>query len=112
MYVINRFTILQTLWPDGVFFTKLGVLQGNAGASQSDKHPTGSADEATGNRKSNTSSFELQLEASRNASEVKKLLLGESIFFKLRTVRQKPHSILLKITRPSVTVQSVKKKLT
>jgi sorting nexin-13 len=57
----------------------LDGLQGGAGASQSDKHPSGSADEATGNRKSSTSSFELQLEASRNASEVKKLLLGESI---------------------------------
>jgi sorting nexin-13 len=57
----------------------LDGLQGGAGASQSDKHPSGNADEATGNRKSGTSSFELQLEASRNASEVKKLLLGESI---------------------------------
>ncbi|KAM0887320.1 hypothetical protein ACQ4PT_029131 [Festuca glaucescens] len=68
--------IQDTLWPNGVFFTKLDGLQGDAGASQSDKHPSGSADEATGNRKSSTSSFELQLEASRNASEVKKLLLG------------------------------------
>ncbi|CAM0874562.1 unnamed protein product [Alopecurus aequalis] len=68
--------IQDTLWPNGVFFTKLDALQGNAGSSQSDKQPTGSADEAIGNRKSSTSSFELQLEASRNASEVKKLLLG------------------------------------
>lgn len=68
--------IQDTLWPNGVFFTKLDGFQGNAGSSQFDKHPSGSADEAIGNRKSNTSSFELQLEASRNASEVKKLLLG------------------------------------
>uniref|UniRef100_A0ACD6A1D6 Uncharacterized protein n=1 Tax=Avena sativa TaxID=4498 RepID=A0ACD6A1D6_AVESA len=67
--------IQDTLWPNGVFFTKLDGLPGNAGASQSDKHQSGSADEATGNRKS-SSTFELQLEASRNASEVKKLLLG------------------------------------
>uniref|UniRef100_A0A453HMY5 Sorting nexin C-terminal domain-containing protein n=1 Tax=Aegilops tauschii subsp. strangulata TaxID=200361 RepID=A0A453HMY5_AEGTS len=68
--------IQDTLWPNGVFFTKLDGYQGNAGSSQFDKHPSGSADETIGNRKSNTSSFELQLEASRNASEVKKLLLG------------------------------------
>ncbi|XP_044980705.1 uncharacterized protein LOC123448013 isoform X2 [Hordeum vulgare subsp. vulgare] len=68
--------IQDTLWPNGVFFTKLDGFQGDAGSSQFDKHPSGSADEAIGNRKSNTSSFELQLEASRNASEVKKLLLG------------------------------------
>ncbi|KAM3311926.1 hypothetical protein ACQJBY_032123 [Aegilops geniculata] len=67
--------IQDTLWPNGVFFTKLDGYQGNAGSSQFDKHPSGSADETIG-RKSNTSSFELQLEASRYASEVKKLLLG------------------------------------
>ncbi|PNT64147.1 hypothetical protein BRADI_4g25047v3 [Brachypodium distachyon] len=68
--------IQDTLWPNGIFFTKLEALHGNAGASQFDKHPSGSVDEATGNRKGSTGSFELQLEASRNASEVKKLLLG------------------------------------
>ncbi|TVU26776.1 hypothetical protein EJB05_29337 [Eragrostis curvula] len=64
--------IQDTLWPNGIFFTKLDGYKGNADASQFDKRPSGSAD---GNRKNGASSFELQLEASRNASEVKKLLL-------------------------------------
>jgi len=53
----------------------LDGYKGNAGTSQFDKQPFGSPNQAVGNKKS-TSSFELQLEASRNASEVKKLLLG------------------------------------
>jgi sorting nexin-13 len=48
----------------------------NEGASQFDKQPSGSASQSIGNRKNGASSFDLQLEASRNASEVKKLLLG------------------------------------
>ncbi|XP_052136127.1 uncharacterized protein LOC127754593 [Oryza glaberrima] len=68
--------IQDTLWPNGVFFTRLDGYQGNAGPSQFDKHPSGSANQASGNRKDSASSFEQQLEASRNASEVKKLLLG------------------------------------
>ncbi|XP_062182219.1 uncharacterized protein LOC133886568 [Phragmites australis] len=68
--------IQDTLWPNGIFFTKLDGYKGNAGASQFDKLPSGNANQAIGNRKSGASSFELQLEASRNASEVKKLLLG------------------------------------
>ncbi|KAF0915898.1 hypothetical protein E2562_000542 [Oryza meyeriana var. granulata] len=68
--------IQDTLWPNGIFFTRLDGYQGNAGPSQFDKHPSGSANQAIGNRKDSASSFEHQLEASRNASEVKKLLLG------------------------------------
>ncbi|CAD6343247.1 unnamed protein product [Miscanthus lutarioriparius] len=66
--------IQDTLWPNGIFFTKLDGYKGNAGTSQFDKQSFGSPNQAVGNKKS-TSSFELQLEASRNASEVKKLLL-------------------------------------
>uniref|UniRef100_A0A0D9XPA5 PX domain-containing protein n=1 Tax=Leersia perrieri TaxID=77586 RepID=A0A0D9XPA5_9ORYZ len=66
----------ETLWPNGVFFTRLDGYQGNASPSKLDKHPPGSGNQSIGNRKDSASSFELQLEASRNASEVKKLLLG------------------------------------
>ncbi|KXG27792.1 hypothetical protein SORBI_3005G045300 [Sorghum bicolor] len=66
--------IQDTLWPNGIFFTKLDGYKGNAGTCQFDKQSFGSPNQAVGNKKS-TSSFELQLEASRNASEVKKLLL-------------------------------------
>jgi sorting nexin-13 len=59
-----------------MFFTKLDGYKGNEGASQFDKQPSGSASQSIGNRKNGASSFDLQLEASRNASEVKKLLLG------------------------------------
>lgn len=81
---INLIPILvifwQTLWPNGTFFTKLDGYKGNEGASsQFDKKPSGSANQDIGNRKNSASSFELQLEASRNASEVKKLLLGSSV---------------------------------
>ncbi|KAL6658365.1 hypothetical protein ACP70R_003951 [Stipagrostis hirtigluma subsp. patula] len=68
--------IQDTLWPNGTFFTKLDGHQGNAGTNQSGKQPSGAPNQATVNRKCGASSFELQLEASRNASEVKKLLLG------------------------------------
>ncbi|CAD6255285.1 unnamed protein product [Miscanthus lutarioriparius] len=64
-----------TLWPNGIFFTKLDGYKWNAGTSQFGKQSLGSPNQAVGNKKSSTSSFELQLEASRNASEVKKLLL-------------------------------------
>ncbi|WVZ54324.1 hypothetical protein U9M48_005139 [Paspalum notatum var. saurae] len=66
--------IQDTLWPNGVFFTKVDGYKGNAGTSRFDKLSSGSANQAIGNKKG-SSSFELQLEASRNASEVKKLLL-------------------------------------
>ncbi|KAL6870924.1 hypothetical protein ACP4OV_014772 [Aristida adscensionis] len=68
--------IQDTLWPNGTFFTKVDGYQGNSGSSQSDKQPSGGTNQSIGNRKGSASSFELQLEASRNASEVKKLLLG------------------------------------
>ncbi|KAK3118459.1 hypothetical protein QOZ80_9BG0699390 [Eleusine coracana subsp. coracana] len=68
--------IQDTLWPNGTFFTKLDGYKGHEGASsQFDNKPSGTANQA-GNKKNGASSFELQLEASRNASEVKKLLLG------------------------------------
>ncbi|XP_006663235.1 uncharacterized protein LOC102714235 isoform X2 [Oryza brachyantha] len=68
--------IQATLWPNGIFFTRLDGYQGNAGPSQFDKNLSTSANQATGIRKDSSSSFEHQLEVSRNASEVKKLLLG------------------------------------
>jgi sorting nexin-13 len=52
------------------------VYKGNEGTSQFDKQPSGSANQAVDNRKNGASSFELHLQAFRNASEVKKLLLG------------------------------------
>jgi sorting nexin-13 len=63
--------IQDTLWPNGIFFTKLDGYKGNAGSSQFDKQSSGTGS----GKKSGASSFEFQLEASRNASEVKKLLL-------------------------------------
>ncbi|PWZ28169.1 Sorting nexin-13 [Zea mays] len=67
--------IQDTLWPNGIFFTKLDEYKGNAGTSEFDKQSLGSPTLAVGNKKGRTSSFELHLEASRNASEVKKLIL-------------------------------------
>ncbi|CAO2143352.1 unnamed protein product [Urochloa humidicola] len=63
--------IQDTLWPNGIFFTKLDGYKGNAGTSRFDKQSPGTGTA----KKSGASSFEFQLEASRNASEVKKLLL-------------------------------------
>ncbi|CAO2147748.1 unnamed protein product [Urochloa humidicola] len=63
--------IQDTLWPNGIFFTKLDGYKGNAGTSQFDKQSSGTGTA----KKSGATSFEFQLEASRNASEVKKLLL-------------------------------------
>ncbi|KAF8664772.1 hypothetical protein HU200_054494 [Digitaria exilis] len=63
--------IQDTLWPNGIFFTKLDGYKGNAGTSQFDKQSSGTGSA----KKCGASSFEFQLEASRNASEVKKLLL-------------------------------------
>ncbi|KAF8641918.1 hypothetical protein HU200_067628 [Digitaria exilis] len=63
--------IQDTLWPNGIFFTKLYGYKGNAGTSQFDIQSSGTGSA----KKCGASSFEFQLEASRNASEVKKLLL-------------------------------------
>ncbi|CAN6362334.1 unnamed protein product [Urochloa humidicola] len=63
--------IQDTLWPNGIFFTKLDGYKGNPGTTQFDKQSSGTGTA----KKSGASSFEFQLEASRNASEVKKLLL-------------------------------------
>ncbi|TKV99388.1 hypothetical protein SEVIR_8G040000v4 [Setaria viridis] len=63
--------IQDTLWPNGIFFTKLDGYKGNSGISQFDKQSSGTGT----SKKSCANSFEFQLEASRNASEVKKLLL-------------------------------------
>lgn len=71
----NGFFIHQTLWPNGIFFTKLDGYKGNSGISQFDKQSSGTGT----SKKSCANSFEFQLEASRNASEVKKLLLGQSL---------------------------------
>jgi len=55
----------------------LDGYKGNGSSSQFDKQSSGTGSA----KKSGASSFEFLLEASRNASEVKKLLLGQSLTF-------------------------------
>lgn len=69
---------LQILWPGGTFFLRIQTPQVFIGGSAYDQKPLPSISESGGNKmtKSQSGSFELQLEAIRRASDLKKLLFG------------------------------------
>ncbi|KAJ8763565.1 hypothetical protein K2173_002448 [Erythroxylum novogranatense] len=62
------------LWPDGTFFTRVGATQENLGDTQLNLAPFQIC-QYTNSRASNVS-FEEQLEASRRANDIKKMLFG------------------------------------
>lgn len=63
--------LLQVLWPNGTFFIQLRNAQSEDDDTQS---TTSRTDES---KIPKPGSFELQLEAARRASDVKKMLFGE-----------------------------------
>lgn len=66
----------QVLWPDGIFFTRVGIEQNKAGDAELSLVPF-QIGQFGGSKVSNQGSFEEQLEAARRASDIKKMLLGE-----------------------------------
>lgn len=75
----NSRLLFQVLWPGGKFFLKLNIR------SKADDNETNdiSSQSTSLSASSNTSkpgSFELQLEAARRASNVKKMILSELLF--------------------------------
>ncbi|KAG1369765.1 hypothetical protein COCNU_15G001310 [Cocos nucifera] len=66
----------DVLWPNGTFFIKLESSQGNMEDSHFSHKPTQSSSRIYGDEVTRSSSFELQLEAARRASDVKKMILG------------------------------------
>ncbi|XP_019708437.1 uncharacterized protein [Elaeis guineensis] len=66
----------DVLWPNGTFFIKLESSQGNMEDSRFSQKPTQSTSRIYGDEVTRSSSFELQLEAARRASDVKKMILG------------------------------------
>ncbi|KAJ6852881.1 uncharacterized protein M6B38_252795 [Iris pallida] len=67
--------IHNVLWPNGTFFIKFGSSQGKADDVSSSQN-AGQNENRTSGNESGSSSFELQLEAARRASDVKKMILG------------------------------------
>lgn len=70
---------LQILWPGGTFFLRIQTPQVFiGGGSAYDQKPLPSISESGGSKmtKSQSGSFELQLEAIRRASDLKKFLFG------------------------------------
>lgn len=63
--------LFQVLWPNGIFFIHLRNAQSEGDDSQSTSSQT------DGSKIPKPGSFELQLEAARRASDVKKMLFGE-----------------------------------
>ncbi|XP_044508167.1 uncharacterized protein LOC123227439 [Mangifera indica] len=67
--------IQDTLWPGGIFFTRVGILQREPNDAQADLKSFPGLNQSGGHRATQSVSFEEQLEAARRASNVKKLLL-------------------------------------
>lgn len=69
---------LQILWPGGKFFLRVQTPQVLIGGSACDQKSSATISESGGSSipKSQSGSFEQQLEATRRASELKKLLFG------------------------------------
>ncbi|XP_021598291.1 uncharacterized protein LOC110604440 isoform X3 [Manihot esculenta] len=65
--------VQDVLWPDGTFFTRIGVMQGAIHDAQFNMVPF-EVSQVGGSKASKQSSFEEQLEASRRASDIKKIL--------------------------------------
>ncbi|XP_010912391.1 uncharacterized protein [Elaeis guineensis] len=68
--------VQDILWPNGTFFVKLERSQGNMDGSHFSQKPTQSTSQMYGDKVTRPGSFELQLEAARRASDVKKMILG------------------------------------
>lgn len=68
--------LLQVLWPNGIFFIQLR----NAQIEDDSQSTTSRTD---GGKSPKPGSFELQLEAARRASDVKKMLFGEYCFISI-----------------------------
>ncbi|KAF8405117.1 hypothetical protein HHK36_010015 [Tetracentron sinense] len=68
--------VQDALWPNGTFFLKLENAQGKINDTQSSQKPVPTANHLAGSKVSKPGSFELQLEAARRASDVKKMILG------------------------------------
>lgn len=68
---------LQLLWPNGVFFTRVGDGQEASDRTDPSDNAFQIAGQLGGMKEVKPSSFEQQFEASRRASEIKKFLFGE-----------------------------------
>ncbi|KAK8613613.1 hypothetical protein V6N13_101371 [Hibiscus sabdariffa] len=66
--------IQDVLWPGGTFFTTLGNIQSNLGDTHPDQTPAETSSQFSGSNVSKPGSFEQQLEATRRASDIKKML--------------------------------------
>ncbi|KAL5984845.1 hypothetical protein ACLOJK_038681 [Asimina triloba] len=69
--------VQDVLWPNGTFFTKLENRQDEVDSDQLDQRSTQTSIMLGGAKVCRPMSFEMQLEATRRASDVKKMLLGE-----------------------------------
>ncbi|KAG2705531.1 hypothetical protein I3760_05G058700 [Carya illinoinensis] len=66
--------IQGVLWPDGTFFRRVENAQSNDNDSEANKKPLQTTNQFGGNKVSALVSFEQQFEATRRASDVKKML--------------------------------------
>ncbi|OVA15447.1 Phox homologous domain [Macleaya cordata] len=67
--------VQDVLWPDGTFFIKFGS-RGNMDDITLDQKLAQATSSLAGNKISKPGSFEMQLEAARRASDIKKMMLG------------------------------------
>lgn len=78
LYFSNDGFLGQVLWPDGTFFVRLNAqnetddFQSNEGSFQTTNR---------GSKVSQPGTFELQLEAARRASDVKKMIFSKFFLF-------------------------------
>ncbi|PPR98946.1 hypothetical protein GOBAR_AA21722 [Gossypium barbadense] len=69
--------VQDVLWPGGTFFTKLANIQSKLGDTQQpNQQLSGTSSQFSGSNVSKPGSFEQQLEATRRASDIKKMLFG------------------------------------
>ena len=69
----------QVLWPGGTFFTKIGNIQSKFDNSHPNQTPSQNFSQFGGSNVSKPGSFEQQLEATRRASDIKKMLFGKCV---------------------------------
>lgn len=79
-FLFHCYTSKQVLWPNGTFIIRLGSSQGELDDFNIDQKPSQSTSSSYGDKVTRPSSFEAQLEAARRADDVKKMLLGETLF--------------------------------
>ncbi|XVF45206.1 hypothetical protein PTKIN_Ptkin02bG0186400 [Pterospermum kingtungense] len=66
--------IQDVLWPGGMFFTKIGSIQSKFDDTRPNQTPLENFSKSSGSNVSKPGSFEQQLEATRRASNIKKML--------------------------------------